>query len=74
MTHLLEFTRSRTGLGWPQTARLVKKAVAAALAAEGVAEPCAVEILLTAVCSYVTVALAAVLVRRIPKVGKILMG
>lgn len=33
-----------------------------------------VEILLTAVCSYVTVALAAVLIRRIPKVGKILMG
>ena len=33
-----------------------------------------VEILLTAVCSYVTVVLAAVLVRRIPKVGKILMG
>ena len=33
-----------------------------------------VEILLTAVCSYATVALAAVLIRRIPKVGKILMG
>ena len=47
MTHLLEFTRSRTGLGWPQTARLVKKAVAAALAAEGVEELCAAEILLT---------------------------
>lgn len=47
MTHYMEFTRSRTGLGYPQTARLVKKAIAAALTAEGVDEPCAVEILLT---------------------------
>ena len=39
--------RSRTGLGYPQTARYVKKAVAATLAAEGVDEACAVEILLT---------------------------
>ncbi len=39
--------RSRTGLGFPQTARYVKKAVAATLAAEGVDEACAVEVLLT---------------------------
>lgn len=43
----LDLVRSRTGLGYPQTARYVKKAVAATLAAEGVDEPCAVEILLT---------------------------
>ena len=33
-----------------------------------------VEILLTAVCSYVVVAVAAVLLQRIPKVGKYIMG
>ena len=33
-----------------------------------------VEILLTAVCSYVVVAVAAVLLQRIPKVGKFIMG
>ena len=43
----LELSRSRAGLGYPQTARYVKKAVAATLSAEGVDEPCAVEILLT---------------------------
>ena len=43
----LNIERSRTGLGYPQTARYVKRAVAATLAAEGVDEPCAVEILLT---------------------------
>ena len=44
---LLNIARSRTGLGYPQTARYVKKAVAATLAAESVTAPCAVEILLT---------------------------
>lgn len=43
----LTFTRSRTGLGYPQTVKLVRKAVDAALSAEGIEEPCAVEILLT---------------------------
>ena len=43
----LTFTRSRTGLGYPQTVRLVTRAIDAALAAEGIGEPCAVEILLT---------------------------
>ena len=43
----LELSRSRAGLGYPQTARYVKRAVAATLSAEGVDEPCAVEILLT---------------------------
>ncbi len=43
----LNIVRSRTGLGYPQTARYVKKAVAATLSAEGVDTPCAVEILLT---------------------------
>ena len=47
MSCIPEFTRSRTGLGYPQTARYVRRAVEAALAAEGVTEPCAVEILLT---------------------------
>ena len=43
----LTFTRSRSGLGYPQTVRLVTKAIDAALIAEGIEEPCAVEILLT---------------------------
>ena len=43
----LNIVRSRTGLGYPQTARYVTKAVAAARAAAGVDRPCAVEILLT---------------------------
>ena len=43
----LTFTRSRRGLGYPQTVKLVRKAVDAALSAEGIEEPCAVEILLT---------------------------
>ena len=43
----LNIVRSRTGLGFPQTARYVKKAVTVTLAAEGVDEACAVEILLT---------------------------
>ena len=47
MSHFLEFTRSRTGLGFPQTKRVVKKAVETALAAEGVEEPAAIDILLT---------------------------
>ena len=47
MSHFLEFTRSRAGLGYPRTKALVKAAVEAALDAEGVSEPCAVEILLT---------------------------
>ena len=47
MRHFLEFTRSRRNLGYPQTKRVVRKAVEAALAAEGVEDPAAVEILLT---------------------------
>ena len=47
MSHFLTFTRSRTGLGYPRTKALVRAAIEAALAAEGVDEPCAVEILLT---------------------------
>ncbi len=47
MSHFLEFTRSRTGLGFPRTKALVKAAVEAALTAEGVEAPCAIEILLT---------------------------
>ena len=47
MSHFLEFTRSRAGLGFPRTKALVRSAIEAALEAEGVSEPCAVEILLT---------------------------
>ena len=47
MSHFLEFTRSRAGLGYPRTKALVRSAIEAALDAEGVSEPCAVEILLT---------------------------
>lgn len=47
MEHKIEITRQRRGLGYPQSARLVKQAVAAALAAECVTEPCCVDILFT---------------------------
>ena len=47
MSHFLTFTRSRAGLGYPRTKALVRAAIEAALAAEGVDTPCAVEILLT---------------------------
>ncbi len=43
----LELSRSRAHLGYPQTARHVKAAITAALAAEGIDEPCAVDVLLT---------------------------
>lgn len=44
---LIDVRRSRTGLGYPQTAQYVKKAIAATLTAEGVDQACAVELLLT---------------------------
>ena len=47
MTYFLEFTRSRANLGYPQTKRVVWRAIAAALAAENVLEPAAVDVLLT---------------------------
>lgn len=40
-------TRDKPDLGHPETARLVKKAVAAVLEAENIAEPCRVDVLLT---------------------------
>lgn len=45
--NFLTFTRSRRDLGFPQTVKLVRKAIDTALSAEGIEEPCAVEILLT---------------------------
>lgn len=43
----INFTRSQTGLGYPQTVRLVRAAIDTALQAERVDVPCAVEVLLT---------------------------
>lgn len=40
-------TRDRPNLGHPETAAMVKKAVLAVLAAEGIEEPCHVDVLLT---------------------------
>ncbi len=40
-------TRDRAGLGRPETAGLVKKAIFAALEAEGIGDPCHVDVLLT---------------------------
>ena len=45
--HIINISRTRTGLGYPQAAALVKKVVAAALEAEGVSEPCCVDISFT---------------------------
>lgn len=43
----LTFTREKPHLGHPETAGLIKKAVSAALEAEGITAPCHVDVLLT---------------------------
>ncbi len=40
-------TRERPGLGHPETAALVKRAILAALASEGIGAPCRVDVMLT---------------------------
>ena len=40
-------SRSKKQLGWPETWRYVRRAAAAALAAEGVDTPCEIDVLLT---------------------------
>lgn len=47
MKHKIYVTRQKRGLGHPETAALVKKAAAAALACEGVDEPCEISVTLT---------------------------
>ena len=47
MEHEVEISRERTGLGHPEAARLIKKAVHMALDAEGVDEPCLISVMLT---------------------------
>ena len=47
MEHEIEISRERTGLGHPEAARLIKKAVRMALDAEGVEEPCLISVMLT---------------------------
>lgn len=47
MKHEISVSREKRGLGYPEAARLVKSAVRAALAAEGVSEGCIVNVLLT---------------------------
>ena len=47
MTHEIEISRERVGLGHPESAALIKKAVCRALDAEGVAVPCLVSVMLT---------------------------
>ena len=43
----ISVTRTRRGLGRPETARLVKRAILTALSAEGVKDPCVVDVTLT---------------------------
>ena len=45
--HDIAVVRRRRGLGFPESARLVKRAALAALRAEGVSEPCCLDITLT---------------------------
>ena len=45
--HSVNILRTRTGLGHPETAGLVKKAICAALDSEGVDRPCRVDVTLT---------------------------
>ena len=47
MEHEIEISRERTGLGHPEAAGLIKKAVQTALDAEGVAVPCVISVMLT---------------------------
>ena len=47
MKHDIYISRDKSGLGSNQAARLIKKAVNAALAAEGISVPCEVDVLLT---------------------------
>ena len=47
MEHEVEISRERTGLGHPEAARLIKKAVHMALDAENVKEPCLISVMLT---------------------------
>ena len=47
MTHEIEISRERVGLGHPESAALIKSAVRAALEAEGVGVPCLVSVMLT---------------------------
>ena len=47
MEHEVEISRERTGLGHPEAARLIKKAIRMALSAEGVEEPCLISVMLT---------------------------
>ena len=43
----ITITRTRRGLGFPDTQRYVKRAAAAALRAEGVSVPCELDVTLT---------------------------
>ena len=45
--HKIEVYRQKRGLGWPEAAKLVKRAARTALAAEGVEQDCAVSVMLT---------------------------
>ena len=47
MLHRIYVTREKRGLGHPETAALVKKAVVCALRCEGVDEPCEISVTLT---------------------------
>ena len=47
MEHEVEISREKTGLGHPEAARLIKKAVRMALDAEGVSKPCLISVMLT---------------------------
>ena len=47
MSHYLEFTRSRPGLGYPAARRYVTAAIESTLSAEQADEPCAVDVMLT---------------------------
>ena len=47
MEHEVEISRERPGLGHPEAARLIKRAVHRALDAEGVSQPCLISVMLT---------------------------
>ena len=47
MEHEIEISREKTGLGHPESLRLIRRAASMALEAEGIAVPCVISVLLS---------------------------
>ena len=45
--HEIQISREKRGLGWPEAAKLIRRAAKTALKAQGIQDDCAVSVLLT---------------------------